>query len=412
MTPPRKLTVGSTFGIYPPLGGGQLRVFHLYRRLANYCPVDVVALVAAGEPARERQLARGLTEIRVPKTGRHAAAEAELEQQVGVAVTDVAFAELHAMTPAFAQAIARSAAAGGVLVASHPYALPAFGSLKEELPLWYDVHNVEADLKEALLGSSETGRRLLSLTRAIERDCCRRSELVLASSDEDALRLRALYEVPRHKLVPVPNGVDSQAIEFVDPARRRQLQEHLLVQKPLALFIGSWHPPNVRAAEQVVKLARRLPEVTFAIVGSVCIPLQNVRRPPNVELLGILADAHKQALLALAVVALNPMLEGSGTNMKMLDYLAAGVPVVSTAVGARGLRMQAEAGVRVVPVRRFRAAVRAALNEPHELRERRAREGRRQVEQHFDWGVIADGLMAAAPTRTTTSSVAPASIAG
>ena len=44
-----------------------------------------------------------------------------------------------------------------------------------------------------------------------------------------------------------------------------------------------------------------------------------------------------EAALETADVAVNPMLTGSGTNLKMLDYMAAGIPVITTRVGARGL---------------------------------------------------------------------------
>ncbi len=41
-----------------------------------------------------------------------------------------------------------------------------------------------------------------------------------------------------------------------------------------------------------------------------------------------------------ASVAVNPMVSGSGTNLKIVEYLAAGVPVVSTPFGMRGLDLR------------------------------------------------------------------------
>jgi glycosyltransferase involved in cell wall biosynthesis len=216
---------------------------------------------------------------------------------------------------------------------------------------------------------------------------------VLASSAEDAARLRALYRLPAARVRIIPNGVDSSAIRFVAPSERRALRERLRLEQPLALFVGSWHAPNVVAAREILRIAAEVPEVKFAIVGSVGIPLQQEVRPDNVELFGVVADELKEALLAVAAVALNPMLAGSGTNMKMLDYLAAGVPVVSTAVGVRGLDLDHERDLRVVQARDFAPALRATLADPDELADARARDVRREIEQRFDWKAVSAPLV-------------------
>jgi glycosyltransferase involved in cell wall biosynthesis len=384
-----KIVVGSTFGIFPPWGGGQLRIFHLYRQLARGCPVDVIALVAGDERRLRRELAPGLTEIRVPKSTRHVAAEAALEAQAGVPVTDVAFPELHELTPEFAESVAASAAEGGVLVASHPYTLPALLAAGGDLPVWYDVHNVEADLKASMLSANETGQRLLSAARQVERSCCECAELVFAPSTEDAERLRTLYRVSAERLEVVPNGVDVGAIRFTPPSERRRLQARLRMHAPLVLFIGSWHEPNLRAVQRIAELAARLPAMEFGIVGSVCLPLEQGYLPGNVRLFGVVPDELKDALLSVAAVAVNPVGEGSGTNMKMLDYLAAGLPVVSTDIGVRGLDLDPDVHLRITPFSGFAASIQTALEEPAERAAGRACAARRHVEERFDWRVVA-----------------------
>jgi glycosyltransferase involved in cell wall biosynthesis len=216
---------------------------------------------------------------------------------------------------------------------------------------------------------------------------------VLAASAEDAQRLRALYRVPAERLKVIPNGVDTDAIRFVAPSERRALRRRLRLDQPLALFIGSWHEPNVLAAREILRLASEVPDVSFAIVGSIGIPLSREPRAPNVELFGIVGDELKEALLGVAAVALNPMLAGSGTNMKMLDYLAAGVPVISTPVGVRGLDLDHERDLRVVAPSEFAAALRAALAEPDEPADARALAVRREIEDRFDWRAVVAPLL-------------------
>jgi len=395
MTPVSKLVVGSTFGIYPPRGGGQLRIFHLYRQLARKCRVDVVSLVESDQQTSRRQLAPGLTEIRIPKSEAHTYAEAEFRGLTRVPVTDVAFSQLHHLTPAFSEAVAACLEADCVLVASHPYAFPAMRVVDDGADWWYDAHNVEVDLKGAMLPNGRIAKRLLAKIRAVERECCGHARMVLASCAEDAERLQALYRLPAGRLMVIPNGVEVSSIRFKPPTERRALTARLRMTQPLALFIGSWHEPNLLAARQIVDLARQVPDVRFAIAGSVGIPLAQTERPANIELFGVVSDELKEALLSVAAVALNPMLHGSGTNMKMLDYMAAGIPVISTAVGARGLGLALGTDLRIATPDRFGEALRATLDEPGELADERARATRRKIEERFDWQVVTAPLLSA-----------------
>jgi glycosyltransferase involved in cell wall biosynthesis len=304
---------------------------------------------------------------------------------------------MHELMPAFSHAVAGSLTDGAVIMPSCPYAFPAMAAATRGHGCWFDAQNVEVDLKASMLPRRRSiGRRLVRRIREVERDCCQDAEVILTVTAEDGKRLRELYGLPAERFRTVPNGVDAAAIRFQPPAERRALRERLRLHRPLALFIGSWHEPNLRAARRILRLAAGMPDVRFGIAGSVGMPLAGVELPSNVELFGVVSDELKQALLAVASVALNPMLEGSGTNIKMLDYLAAGVPVVSTEVGVRGLELDDEAGVRIVPIRAFAAAIRAVIDEPQEMAEARAREGRRQIEERFDWPVIARGIVAGA----------------
>ena len=72
-------------------------------------------------------------------------------------------------------------------------------------------------------------------------------------------------------------------------------------------------------------------------MGSVGSYFAATEKPQNVGFSGVVDDEEKELYLSVADVAINPMLTGSGTNLKMLDYMANGIPVVSTEVGVRGL---------------------------------------------------------------------------
>jgi glycosyltransferase involved in cell wall biosynthesis len=407
---PAKLTVGSTFAIHPPRNGGQLRTFHLYTRVAERCPVDVVCLVAGDQPALERRLTPNLREIHVPQSHAHAVAEAELQRAAGIPVTDVAFPDLYELTPEFTAAVASSAVPGGAVVATMPYTLPALETGAAGAPVWYDSQNVEADLKAEMLPDNAVGQRLLESTRRVEASCCRKAERLFVATLENGERLRELYDLSGRPPTVVPNGVDTTQIAFVSAAQRRGVRARLQMQRPLALFIGSWHEPNLVAVRRIIGLARILGDVTFAIAGSVCLPFRGMGLSGNVELLGIVSDTQKRSLLAAASVALNPMSAGSGTNIKMLDYLSSGVPVVTTSVGARGLALD-QRYAEIVPVDEFAPAIRAVLGlDPAQLDDRTVR-ARRHVEEHFDWSTITERLLATIAPQDTVGRPDSAKIA-
>jgi hypothetical protein len=134
----------------------------------------------------------------------------------------------------------------------------------------------------------------------------------------------------------MPNGT------FVGepPTRRRRGASEApagLDDKPLAVFIGSLYPPNEEAAAFIcTELAPALPDVTFAICGGVGSAIDATRwlgaGSPTCRYRRARRRGPREYLGA-ADVAVNPMFSGSGTNIKMFDFMAAGLPVVSTPPG-------------------------------------------------------------------------------
>jgi glycosyltransferase involved in cell wall biosynthesis len=54
-------------------------------------------------------------------------------------------------------------------------------------------------------------------------------------------------------------------------------------------------------------------------------------------LFGILEEDEKWELYKVVDYAINPMFSGAGTNVKMFEYMAAGLPIISTPFGVRGI---------------------------------------------------------------------------
>src|SRR5262249_52088832 len=146
-----------------------------------------------------------------------------------------------------------------------------------------------------------------------------------------------------------------------DAAARATLRRRLGIARPVALFLASGHRPNLEAAEHIFALAARMPEVDFAFVGNAADAFLQRPLGKNVSLVGMVPEETRNVWLEAASVALNPMLYGGGTNLKLLDYFAAGTPVVSTEIGIRGTGAEAGRHALVASAEELEAPVRAAI---------------------------------------------------
>ena len=390
-----RLVVAATYPIHPPMGGGQVRAAQLYRRLSEIFDVELVTLADSEAPDRTIELTPTLRERQVPKSARHAASELALEREACTVVTDIAMSELYTETPDYLTALAEASEGARAVVACHPYAFPAIREVTDR-PVWYEAQDVEASLKQHVLGSGQEARRLLARAEEVERECCEQAELVWACSAEDRNDLIGRYGIDPDRVLIVPNGVALDEVDYVAPAARDDHKRRLqLSNRFLALFIASWHEPNLVGARQLVRIAVRAPDVDVMIVGSGGLALAGQRLPGNVQITGTVSLAFKQTVLAIADAALNPVQTGSGTNLKMLEYFGSGTPVISTSFGARGLGVRAGEHFIDAELVRFPAALRELRALEPAQREPMVRAARAHVERTLSWTVIAGELIGA-----------------
>jgi glycosyltransferase involved in cell wall biosynthesis len=97
------------------------------------------------------------------------------------------------------------------------------------------------------------------------------------------------------------------------------------------------------------------------------------------------------------------MTGGSGSNLKMLEYFAAGLPVISSRYGARGLDVEDGVHLTIAETAHLPDALRQLRDEAPAMRDRRVMAARRLVEERFDWRVIADRFYEAVMARRATT---------
>lgn len=336
----KKITVTSTFPIYPPQGGGQARIYNLYKNLAKEYDVDIVSFTNTDQREFKGYIAPNLKELRIPKSQIHQNKEWEIESKVKIPITDIGMITLSGYSPKYGEELKKSIESSDIVIISHPYLYEeAKKYLKDKLFI-YEAHNVESIMKRNMLPDSGYAKTLVQKVFDIEQECCEKSKFIMTCSYEDQVTLNQIYGVPMEKMVVIPNGVDCDITTFTPVDQRRENKKTLeLENEKLALFMGSWHKPNLEACEEILKIALQCPEVKFLLMGSQCAYFENRKKmlPPNVGMLGLVSEEEKKRIFAVVDFALNPMLSGSGTNLKMFDYMSAGIPVITTEFGTRGI---------------------------------------------------------------------------
>ncbi len=395
-----RMVMLATFPIHPILHGGQSRAYHLCRGFASRYDVTVVSVDTLPVAGTQGTIAPDVRQVAVARTPKHAEQEAAVQRALGLPVTDIVMPEFHRHTPAIVEAIREAVRGAEVVVLCHPYLLPALDAAGWRGETWYEAQDAEADLKRSMIPASDASRPWLERTEAVEREVATRATRILAVTQEDAAALAGRYGVPAAKLAAVPNGTDTAAIRYCGPAMREAVRRRMgLAGERYALFMGSGHKPNIDAVVAIFAASAQLPHVTFLVMGNVCYAFDPATVPPNVRMLGLLPDAQRDVALDFAHLALNPVTYGSGTNVKMLDYFAAGLPVVSTATGARGLAVADGEHLLLCDAQGLEATVRRALSLDDEALGRMTRNARDLVEARYDWAAIARDALAFATAR-------------
>ncbi|MCW2527052.1 MAG: glycosyl transferase group 1, partial [Pseudonocardiales bacterium] len=306
-----KLVVLSTYAAVPAFHGGQLRMNRLLTGLSQRFRIEVVALDHSIGVTKVSEPMPNLRQTLVPRSAEHIEREGEMAARSSIPVGDIASAVFAGCTPELIRAIKDEADGACGAIIEHPYMLPALRLASASLPFVYSAHNAETQMKAGMLAGSTHGAQLVSIVETVERAAVRGAELISVCSTQDLDILRKLGPTLADWVL-VPNGSDVATTQFVTGRERSELRRVWLANlkkfdptaqwQRVALFVGSYHKPNLEAAEFIVALAARMPDVCFVLAGSLEIHFKSWRLPPNVVVSGQLSHTELRQLLAIADV--------------------------------------------------------------------------------------------------------------
>ena len=205
------------------------------------------------------------------------------------------------------------------------------------LPKLLFQHNVEAEIFERLaIRSSGVFKRYLQMQaarmRKFEKAAGDDFDFVIAVSERDKIRFKKMYGWNHVGLIET--AVDTNY--FSPPAST--------VQRTGVVFVGSldWDP-NVDGLTHFIDsiwpiIRSKIRNAKLTIVGRNP-PLRLTRhdKQNGIEITGTVDDVRPY--LSSAAVSIVPLYSGGGTRLKIFEYMAMKCPVVSTSLGAEGLRV-------------------------------------------------------------------------
>jgi glycosyltransferase involved in cell wall biosynthesis len=334
----------STYSIEKPLGGGQVVVSGIYKCLSNFFDVTLLSLVSHNQERKALTVKTGLQNIIIPMSWEETKALFDLEKRYGIGLSDYIHIGSIALSPEYLKEFEQLSAWADVIVFEHPYLVNILDHRKTDREIIYHAIDIEFLQKRDLYRDHT---ELLENIRAIEAKACRTAHAVFTTCRAEKMQLQELYpeEIGEKPLVIVPNGIDVHGIPFISRTDHEEAKKNHsdLASRIICLFVGSWHPPNLEAMEFIVqRLAPRNSSIHYFIIGSVRDYFfskygSEMVLPSNVHAFGAVGEDEKWELYKLADFAINPMFSGAGTNVKMIEYMAAGLPVLSTCFGARGI---------------------------------------------------------------------------
>lgn len=229
-------------------------------------------------------------------------------------------------------------------------------------------------------------RKILCLeafrVRQFEENTFRKADVCLAVSKENAGEIE---KNTGKKCYVIPNGVDLKYFKFNQEIRNPE-------GKKTILFVGNFkYIQNQDAASALVKevfplIKKEIKNVKLLIVGKN--PTREIKSLAAKDVLVESKIEDIREAYSRADVLLAPIRAGSGTKFKILEAMATGIPVVTTAVGSEGIKAQDGSELLIREKTKELAKATIELVENEDLRYKLTTNARRLVEKKYSWEKI------------------------
>jgi len=282
--------------------------------------------------------------------------------------------------------------------------LPKIRAARSRPLIVCDWHNIESEVlrryseRESNVARRAYARKTARLMSQLERRALIEFDAHLVVSERDAERLRNIDSEAQVSLIE--NGVDMAhySDDEIEAAYATWAAAGAAGKTKRIVFVGSMdYHANVDGAvsfgrEVWPRVRDRQPELVFTVVGRDPAPeVRALTTIPGIEITGTVDDVRPFYREALAAIV--PLKVGGGSRLKILEAMAAGVPVISTTLGAEGLNVRDSENILIADTNEQLAEAIVSVVESEEQCKRLSAAGRTLISGHYDWSQLGTNLL-------------------
>ncbi len=376
---------------YPPHNGSKIRIYNLLRQLAKKHEVSLLSFVEPGE-ATDEALAHLRTFCAnvetVPKRHFHAGS---LTATIGYfsrwprSLIDSYSLEMAGRASAYSMTRGVDLIIGSQLpMVRYLQLAPGIPTILEELEVTGYYEQIENTA-----GVARRLRRSLTLakTQKLVQHLLASGVVITVVSEDEARYIRKLAPNADRVFV-VPNGVDTEAHVPGDEAP----QPYTLIYPGAVTYSANYDAVAYFIRQVLPRIRERVPHTRFTVTGDTGdVNVDDLKNQPGVHFSGFLPSVAAAVRESWATVV--PLREGGGTRLKVLESMALGTPVISTAKGAEGLRVRHGENILIANSPEEITNAVCNLFEDAALRQKLATAGRALAEKDYNWSAIGRQLL-------------------
>lgn len=214
-----------------------------------------------------------------------------------------------------------------------PFLYPIHNHISRK-PFRVNTHNCEYELYSK-------NKLLSKLVKKIELNSFAKADHILFCNQDDLEKFTPFQSELTLKSSILPNAVDIHNFNYDIKLRNKtRLQLNIRNEQKVILFTGSFYPPNTEALTFLQEWSSKNSETLLnlnILILAVGTAATNKKNLPYFKSVGRVENIIPY--FAASDFGINPVISGSGTNVKMFEFLAAQLPIITSRFGARGLKL-------------------------------------------------------------------------
>lgn len=337
-----RILILSPYSVYPPTFGGQVRIFSIAKYLVNLAN-DVTIMCNYTGKIQEKDIKVDGVKIKYFKTYIQDIAAFFHEKRLLPLIISYPFHKI--LSFLFRRLLIGSDY--DIVQFEQPFLAAWTEPFPKKTLKIYSSQNVEVDFDLINFKRSLFYPIYKWLLKKCEKEALSLGDHIIAVSKEDKRRIMQLYGIKPKEITVVANGFETNNRKVNKINLRKKFG--LPLNSKIAVFVGSDTPPNLNAVREIVEnIAPTNRNTLFLLVGKSA----NAYKKEQSNIIKIGKVNNPDDYISLADIGLLPVAEGSGTNIKLLNYLKFNLGVISTKFGIRGYE-DLEKYIMVSPLEEF-----------------------------------------------------------